>query len=241
MPLGPDSSIVPSVTVKAPLRCVRCKAYANPYFKFDVSNNITCNICGHRYVCQEKIDPNILNSTELYTSGVFDFKVSDPMYFKKDFSKVKVFLLLEMTKNTIETGVFVNVIDSVKSCIGSFQFDAGVRIGIATYNMATTFYRVRNLEEEPIQYVVADTTDAMCPLSEKDLFYDPNDEDSKNKLLFLLDKLVESSQNFKNINSSCNYHSSISCVSTGFGNNAGRIVLFSINEPSAAPGRIHQR
>lgn len=89
--------------------------------------------------------------------------------------------------------------------------------------------------------MVGDATDAMCPLAEKDLFYDPNDEDSRNKLIYLLDKLVENSANFKNISNTTNFYSAISCVSTGFGNNAGRIVLFSINEPTAAPGRIYQR
>jgi protein transport protein SEC24 len=145
MPFGVDSPTVPSVTVKTPLRCVRCKAYVNPYFKFDGTGNITCNICGHRYVSHEKIDQNILNSTDVYTSGVLDFKVSDPLYFKKDFSKVKILVLIEMTKNTIETGVFTSVLESVKSTITSFQFDAGVRLSIVTYNQASTFYRVRNL------------------------------------------------------------------------------------------------
>jgi len=62
MPLGPDSYTVPSITVKAPLRCTRCKAYVNAYFKIDATNNVGCNLCGHRYTNQDKIDPAILNS-----------------------------------------------------------------------------------------------------------------------------------------------------------------------------------
>jgi hypothetical protein len=63
MPLGAYSSTVPAITVKAQLRCVRCMGYVNPYFKFDPTITITCNICGHRYTATEKIGPNILNSS----------------------------------------------------------------------------------------------------------------------------------------------------------------------------------
>lgn len=52
MPLGPDSYSVPSITVRAPLRCTRCKAYVNAYFKVDATNNVGCNLCGHRYTSQ---------------------------------------------------------------------------------------------------------------------------------------------------------------------------------------------
>ena len=146
MPLGPDSQTVPSITVKAPLRCARCKAYVNAYFKIDATNNIGCNLCGHRYVSQDKIDPAILNSTELYTSGVLDFKVSAPVYFKKDYSKVKILLLVELTRMTIDTGIFESIVSAAKSTFESGQFDCGVRFGIATFSQGTTFYRVRNLE-----------------------------------------------------------------------------------------------
>lgn len=63
MPLGSDSQAVPSITVKGPLRCTRCKAYVNPYFKIDATGSVFCNICGYRYTSSEKIDPTILNST----------------------------------------------------------------------------------------------------------------------------------------------------------------------------------
>jgi hypothetical protein len=44
------------------------------------------------------------------------------------------------------------------------------------YSQSTVFFKVRGLEEELIEFVVSDPTDAMCPLPEKDLFFNPNDE-----------------------------------------------------------------
>lgn len=163
------------------------------------------------------------------------------MYFKKDFLKVKIMLLIEMTRNMIDTGLFESILSAVKSTLESWQFECGVRIGITTYSQATTFYRVRNVEEEVIEYVVGDPIDALCPLSENDLFFNPNDEVSRAKALYLIDRITEKSRHFKNINNSTNYYSAVSCVSTGFGNNAGRIVLFSVNDPVAAPGKLRPR
>lgn len=41
---------VHNIPVTTPLRCQRCKAYVNPYFKSDSTNkSCVCNICGIRF------------------------------------------------------------------------------------------------------------------------------------------------------------------------------------------------
>lgn len=172
---------------------------------------------------------------------MLDFKVSDPLYFKKDFSKVKILLLIELTKSTIDTGLFDSIVSAARSTLESGQFDSGIRVGVATFSQSTVFYRVRGLEEELVEYVVSDPTDSLCPLSEKDLYFNPNEENSRTQLLYILDRIMEKAKNLKNINNATNYYSAVSCASTSFGNNAGRIVLFSLNDPAAAPGRLRQR
>jgi hypothetical protein len=57
----------------------------------------------------------------------------------------------------------------------------------------------------------------------------------------VLDRIVEKSKHVKSTSQVTNYYSAVSCVSTGFGNNAGRILLFSMIEPSIAPGKIRPR
>jgi len=47
-PFGSDEVHV--IDVNSPLRCHRCKAYINPYFKFDGSRRfVVCNICGMKF------------------------------------------------------------------------------------------------------------------------------------------------------------------------------------------------
>jgi hypothetical protein len=90
MPLGAEN--IPKVNIYAPFRCQRCKAYVNPFFKLE-TNACFCNICSHRFI-PDKIDPIIQNSNEIYTQGVIDFKVSDPIYFKKEVDTVKILLAI---------------------------------------------------------------------------------------------------------------------------------------------------
>lgn len=60
-PFGSDR--VHTVRVKSPFRCGRCKAYINPYFRFDGSKTSTlCNICGVNCQVGGATDPNNLNS-----------------------------------------------------------------------------------------------------------------------------------------------------------------------------------
>jgi hypothetical protein len=91
-----------------------------------------------------------------------------------------------------------------------------------------------------MEFVVSDATDTMCPLAEKDLFFSPNHYESKDKLLYLLDKISSKSQSSKNINNTTNYSSAISCVNNAFDNSSGRILLFSMNYPMTQPGKVRR-
>ena len=45
------SNLVHNIKITAPLRCQRCKAYINPYFKIDPScRSAVCNICGVKFL-----------------------------------------------------------------------------------------------------------------------------------------------------------------------------------------------
>ena len=60
-PFGSDR--VHSIRVKSPYRCGRCKAYINPYFKFNHNKTAAlCNICGANSQIPTNIDPNNLNN-----------------------------------------------------------------------------------------------------------------------------------------------------------------------------------
>lgn len=86
------------VRVNSPLRCTRCKAYVNAYFRFDgTKTNVACNICGINFgVDHSHTDANNFNSTEIATEGVIDFVVKDSVFIKKRVDIVKIVMAFEI-------------------------------------------------------------------------------------------------------------------------------------------------
>jgi hypothetical protein len=96
------SDRVSVIEVKAPLRCSGCKAYVNPYFQFDGTRRAaTCNLCGLRFPIEEGIDKANLQSAEIATQSVIDFRVSEKIYFKKRTDIIKILALVELSMNTL--------------------------------------------------------------------------------------------------------------------------------------------
>lgn len=62
-PFGSEK--VSTIRAKGPLRCARCKAYANAYFRFDgTKSSAVCNICGISFqIDNQNVDPANLNSS----------------------------------------------------------------------------------------------------------------------------------------------------------------------------------
>lgn len=120
-PFGSDR--VHTVRVKSPLRCRRCNAYVNPYFRLDGSKtSATCNICGTTCQVAGTTDPANLNSHEIFTEGVIDFVVQDKIYLKKRLDLIKVIIAIEMGHFMSETESFSTIIQSVKSAIENTEF-----------------------------------------------------------------------------------------------------------------------
>lgn len=116
MPFGSDN--VKEVKVDAPLRCSRCKAYINPYFRLDgTKSSAHCNICGIKFDIENGMSNKNLNNTSLMTQGVIDFEVKDKMYIKKRLDIIKVVIAIEMGQFMYESGIFGNIIEGVKSAI----------------------------------------------------------------------------------------------------------------------------
>ena len=238
MPFGGAS--VPSIRVTAPPRCTRCKAYLNAFFKVEPNGAVACNICSHRYVPQGRIDPTLLANGELMTQGVVDYKVSDGLYMKKAHDQVKILVCLEMTKVTTENSLFANILESVKASLQA-EFEPTVRVGVVVYDQAVHFYKVKSVEHELVEYSVGDSLNALCPLPDSDLFFQVSDEAERAKLEYLLDKLAEKAQSSANTNIITNYYSVLSCLASAFGNHAGRVVLFSMGDPTTVPGKLRPR
>lgn len=127
-------------------------------------------MCGLRFGIEETIDKLNINSTELATQSIVDFRVTDKFYMKKRRDIIKIVILVELSMSIMETGVFATVLESVKSVLQSHQFEAITRVGIAFYgDQGVGFLRAaQNEDEEHGIYQVPHGKGALgcCPLSD---------------------------------------------------------------------------
>jgi hypothetical protein len=83
------------VEVFSPIRCTRCKAYANPNFKFDsLKKSAVCNICGIKFAIDVKQDQNNSNEAVYSGKGIYDFVVKDKIYMKKRLDLIKIIIAI---------------------------------------------------------------------------------------------------------------------------------------------------
>lgn len=166
-----------------PLRCQRCKAYINPYFKIDPSSkSAVCNICGVKFGIPETTDKENMNRSEVAIEGVIDFEVTDKFYMRKRVDYVKVIIAIEMTLPMLETGLFGSITQSVRSALEGMDFESNVRVGIIYYNdEGVTFIKARpkkepqegeetteETEDCPIEFKVNTKVGTFCcPLSDE--------------------------------------------------------------------------
>ena len=93
MPFGGDN--VQKVQADTPLRCVRCKAYVNPYFRFDGTKTYAvCNICGMKFEINSPVYQKQAESPEVCTHGVIDLEVKDKLYMRKRLDIIKIMVAI---------------------------------------------------------------------------------------------------------------------------------------------------
>ena len=89
---------------------------------------------------------------------------------KKRIDIIKVVILVELSMNMMEAGIFSTVLDSVKSVLESHQFEEKVRLGIVFYGDNGVGF-LRAPEEEPSETTVFTVPQGKgslgcCPLSD---------------------------------------------------------------------------
>ena len=112
-----------TVRAKAPLRCGRCKAYINAYFRFDgTKSSAICNICGINFQIDQSTDSVNLNSPEISTEGIIDFVVQDKRFMRKRLDIIKIVLAIEFSSFFSESGAFETIIQSAKAAVENTNF-----------------------------------------------------------------------------------------------------------------------
>lgn len=74
-----------------------------------------------------------MNSAEIATQAVIDFRVSDRIYLKKRTDIIKVFIVIEMSMQMIELKVVQTVISSLRKYFESEGFESKIRFAFVVY------------------------------------------------------------------------------------------------------------
>ncbi len=76
-------------------------------------------MCGLRFAIDENLDKTNLQSTDIATQCILDFKVADKFYYKKRTDIIKMIAVIELSMPIIELGIFGSIINSLKSVFQS--------------------------------------------------------------------------------------------------------------------------
>ena len=101
---------------------------------------------------------------------------------KKRTDLIKVIIAIEMGHFMSETGAFGTIIESVKSSIENLEYEKKIRVGIVYFNAeGTTYLKLKRNDENwrekaPKRFTVKNgNLNLCCPLSDKELLFDPNE------------------------------------------------------------------
>ncbi|XP_014484007.1 PREDICTED: protein transport protein Sec24C isoform X2 [Dinoponera quadriceps] len=162
-----------------PVRCVRCKAYMCPFMQFiDAGRRFQCIFCKattevpgdyfqHLDHTGQRLDR--YERPELML-GTFEYIAT------KDYCRDNVFpkspaivFLIEVSYNTVKSGLVNLLCTKMKSIIKNLPIDAGqtksnMKVGFITYNNTVHFYNINPRLAQPQMMVVGDIQDVFMPL-----------------------------------------------------------------------------
>lgn len=168
---GEEGLAVVDMGQAGPLRCVRCKAYVNPYFRFfEQGRRYTCNFCGAQgdvptqYACALGADGRRLDAAERpeLCRGSVDF-VAPEAYMVRPPMPPVFFFLLDASHQSVSSGAFENACRSIKQLLGEIPQPDRARVGFATYDRAIHFFSLKAGQTQPSMLVVPDIKQVYAP------------------------------------------------------------------------------
>lgn len=208
------------------IRCFNCRSYINPFVIFlDDGRKWQCNLCKclnqvhHDYYCPldekgKRIDiqkhPELLN-------GCIEF-IAPKEYYNRTPQPAAFLFILEITKNSIESGMINCIAESIKSCLD--HLDKRTQIGFITFDSTIHYYNLKKGLLKPQLLIQGDLQDNTLPIP-SGLLVDL--EDSKKLILYLLNYLKDKKES--NETDSC-LGSVLNCAGKLLAPIGGKICLF---------------
>jgi protein transport protein SEC24 len=142
--LGRDEEPVPVVDFGAPgpLRCGRCKAYVNPFFKFvDGGRSFVCNLCDMKcdvpreYQCNLDANGQRRDRTDRaeLCHGSVDFAVAGD-YIMRPIADPCHLFLVDVSYSSAITGLLHVAVQAVRNCLDAIAANPRARVGVVTFD-----------------------------------------------------------------------------------------------------------
>eukprot|EP00898_Chlorokybus_atmophyticus_P000326 jgi/Chlat1/1294/Chrsp118S01733 len=177
-PLAADPNDEPIPVVdfgeSGPVRCSRCKAYINPFFRWtDQGRSFVCNLCGSTtetprdYFCNLGADgrrrdaeerPELMRgSVEFVASKEFMVPGRPPM-------TVTYFFLIDVSAAAVASGATAAACSAISQALDDLPAGERSLVGVATYDTSVHFYNLKPTLSQAQMLVVPDINDMYCPI-----------------------------------------------------------------------------
>eukprot|EP00928_Gymnodinium_smaydae_P036760 TRINITY_DN25652_c0_g1_i1.p1 TRINITY_DN25652_c0_g1~~TRINITY_DN25652_c0_g1_i1.p1 ORF type:complete len:1025 (-),score=202.29 TRINITY_DN25652_c0_g1_i1:144-3218(-) len=200
--LTPFEAPIPLVDLgeAGPLRCTRCKAYANAYFQFHSQGRMaTCNFCGQRmdlpeeYICalDERGNRHDIRERPELRLGTVDY------HAPRDYSDDRlpgapaIAVVVEASGVSLRTGVFARAMETLRSVLDFPRGDEAPRLALIVFDQALHFFAFKAGVEDAREIVVADIEDPFVPCGHDELCADTRDEGIRAQFDALLERLPQ--------------------------------------------------
>ncbi|KAJ4810599.1 Protein transport protein sec24 [Rhynchospora pubera] len=155
-----------------PVRCIRCKAYINPFMRFiDQGRRFVCNLCGfgndtpRDYICNLGPDMRRRDADERpeLCRGTVEFVATKEFMVREPMPAV-YFFLVDVSMNAVGTGATAAACSAISQAISDIPEGPRTMVGIATFDSTIHFYSLKRSQQQPVMLIVPDAEDVYTPL-----------------------------------------------------------------------------
>jgi protein transport protein SEC24 len=155
-----------------PVRCIRCKAYINPFMRFiDQGRRFVCNLCGFSndtprdYICNLGPDMRRRDADERpeLCRGTVEFVATKEFMVREPMPAV-YFFLVDVSMNAVGTGAAAAACSAISQAISDIPEGPRTMVGIATFDSTIHFYNLKRSQQQPVMLIVPDVEDVYTPL-----------------------------------------------------------------------------
>lgn len=236
---------------EGPLRCPRCRAYVNPFFKFvESGQRFLCNICGSKsdvppeYRCN--LDANGYRRDRNFRPelcrGSVEFAVGKD-YVVRPLQPPCLLFVLDVSYGAVITGVVSAALRSIRTAVQALASNPNIRMGIITYDQTVTFYSIKTTRSEAEMLVMVDMDDVFVPCPPEEILVKPSDQQHRDMLEKVLDLLESIHDKTRAVSDKTEtaMGAAVQVATQALEETGGKVLVFQSNLPTIGAGKLQQR